>query len=148
MIIVFSLVAILIPICYSIYSSYKIRNQIKSSRDFFLFQEGLVPAKLRNSITASNASVASVIFAFLGLGYSFKIAAIISPITWLLGFLILIWVYPRIKNIKGKTLHGYLSMRYNNRSIGSIASIASIIGFLGTYGIELLVSIKITTFLF
>lgn len=148
MIVILSVIGILIPIVYSIYTGYQTSKEIKSSRDFFLFHEGLVPAKLRNSITASNASLASAIFSFLVLGYSFKVAAIVSPITWLAGFFILIWVYPKIKDLASRTLHGYLSFRYGTKTIGYIASIASIIGFLGAYGIELLVSIKITSVLF
>lgn len=145
---VLSLVLISVPIFYSLKSSIKIRGEIKSSRDFFLFHEGLVSAKLRNSITASNLSVASVIFSFLGLGFAYKIAAIVSPITWLIGFLILIRIYPKIKGLSTRTLHGYLSYRYKTPVIGYIASIATIIGFLGTYGIEILVSTKITSALF
>jgi len=142
------MLAVLIPIGYSLYGSYKASKQIKSSKDFFLFHEGLIPQKLRNSITASNLSLASAIFSFLGLGYYYKLAIIISPITWLLGFFILIKVFPKIKDLSKRTLHGYLAFRFQSKTIGYIASIASIIGFLGAYGVELLVSIKISGSLF
>ena len=148
MIVVLSIIFVSLPIFYSIYTGYRTSKEIKSSKDFFLFHEELTSAKLRNSITASNTSLASVIFSFLALGYSFKIAAILSPITWLAGFYILIWFFPKIKELSNRTLHGYLAYKYDKKWIGFIASFASIIGFLGTYGIELLVSIKISQIIF
>ena len=104
--------------------------------------------KLRDSLTASNISVGSAIFAFLSFGYSYKLAAFISPLTWLLGFFILYKVFPRIENSEKRTLHGFLANRYDSRFIGYFASLLSIIGFLGTYGIEILVGIKIANVLF
>jgi Na+/proline symporter len=100
--------------------------------------------RLRDSITASNVSVGAAIFAFLSLGYDYKMGALIAPITWLLGFWILLKLFPMINaNLQKRTLHGFLAHRYDSLGIGYLASLASIIYFLGTYGVEVLVAIKL-----
>lgn len=123
-------------------------KRINRPSDFFWYPEGMSSKKLRDSLTASNISVGSAIFAFLSFGYSYKLAAFISPLTWLLGFFILYKIFPRIDNSEKRTLHGFLAYRYDSRLIGYFASLLSIIGFLGTYGIEILVGIKIANVLF
>jgi Na+/pantothenate symporter len=142
--ILLAILMMLVPIGYSLYKGWEAYKQITAPGDYFLFPKGFISSKLRDSITASNVSLGSAIFAFLSFGFSFKVAAIISPITWLAGFVILIYVFHRITGLSsGRTLHGYLAFRYDSVGIGYLASIASIVGFLGTYGVEVLVAIKL-----
>ena len=137
-----------IPVIWSLWIGFRVFRGINKPSDFFWYPEGMSSEKLRDSLTASNISVGSAIFAFLSFGYSYKLAAFISPLTWLLGFFILYKVFPRIENSEKRTLHGFLANRYDSRFIGYFASLLSIIGFLGTYGIEILVGIKIAKVLF
>ena len=137
-----------IPVIWSLWIGFRVFRGINKPSDFFWYPEGMSSEKLRDSLTASNISVGSAIFAFLSFGYSYKLAAFISPLTWLLGFFILYKVFPRIENSEKRTLHGFLANRYDSRFIGYFASLLSIIGFLGTYGIEILVGIKIANVLF
>lgn len=137
-----------IPVIWSLWIGFRVFRGINKPSDFFWYPEGMSSEKLRDSLTASNISVGSAIFAFLSFGYSYKLAAFISPLTWLLGFFILYKVFPRIENSEKRTLHGFLANRYDSRFIGYFVSLLSIIGFLGTYGIEILVGIKIANVLF
>ena len=139
---------VMFPLILSLWIGYKTLKGIQKPSDFFWYPGGMSYEKLRDSLTASNISVGSSIFAFLSFGYSYKIAALISPISWLVGFWLLYKVFPRINNSSKKTLHGFLAERYQNNFIGYLASILSIIGFLGTFGIEILVGTKITNILF
>lgn len=139
---------ILLPLILSLWIGFKTLKGIQKPSDFFWYPGGMSYEKLRDSLAASNISVGSSIFAFLSFGYSYKIAAIISPISWLIGFWLLYKVFPCINNSSKKTLHGFLAERYQNSFIGYLASILSIIGFLGTFGIEILVGTKITNILF
>jgi Na+/proline symporter len=139
-----AIILMLIPVAYSLWMGWTSYKEIKKPVDFFLHPAGFVAQRLRDSITASNISLGAAIFAFLSFGYSFKIAAVISPITWLAGFLILMILFPKIKvHLGSKTLHGFLSGRFASPGIGYLASAATIVGFLGTYGVEVLVAIKL-----
>ena len=96
-----------IPVIWSLWIGFRVFRGINKPSDFFWYPEGMSSEKLRDSLTASNISVGSAIFAFLSFGYSYKLAAFISPLTWLLGFFILYKVFPRIENSEKRTLHGF-----------------------------------------
>ena len=74
-----------IPVIWSLWIGFRVFRGINKPSDFFWYPEGMSSEKLRDSLTASNISVGSAIFAFLSFGYSYKLAAFISPLTWLLG---------------------------------------------------------------
>ena len=135
---------VLLPVLYSLYKGFEAYREIWTPGEFFVYPSEFTSEKLRNSITSSNVSLGAAIFAFLGLGYSFRLGAVLFPLTWLLGYLLLLWVFPRIGEIEtGRTLHGFLAKRFGSRPLGYLASVASIIGFLGVYGVEVPVVLKL-----
>jgi Na+/proline symporter len=139
---------ILAPIVYSLHRGFRAYKEIRHPGEYFVYAKDFGNEKLRDSIVASNVSLGAAIFAFLGFGYNLKVAALISPLTWLPGFLLLLIVLPRVTDLgTGRTLHGFLAHRFNSPAIGYVASVASIIGFLGAYGVEVLVAVKLFSIL-
>lgn len=58
-----------IPVIWSLWIGFRVFRGINKPSDFFWYPEGMSSEKLRDSLTASNISVGSAIFAFLSFGY-------------------------------------------------------------------------------
>jgi len=120
-------------------------RHVHDVRDFFLHGQRLSGRGLRVTIVASNVSLAAAILAFLAIGYEFRLAALLAPVTWVLGYLLLIAVLPRIQPhlADGVTLHGFLARSYRSTTVGVLASFLSAAGFLGVFGIEIIATVKL-----
>ena len=70
---------VLLPVLYSLYKGFEAYREIWTPGEFFVYPSEFSSEKLRNSITSSNVSLGAAIFAFLGLGYSFRLGAVLFP---------------------------------------------------------------------
>lgn len=113
--------------------------QTKNLKQYFFYDWTLSSRYVSETIFASGMSLSTVVIALLQLGLIFGIGLSWATLSYCLGWGILIFASPLIKQSthKSDTLHTFIGATYGSPLLTKVASTTTIIGFVGTYSVEL-----------
>ncbi len=147
------LLALLISSFAYIYIGLRLKKENKSIADFLPISKRKSQAKISSidefstSTVATTVSLATIVLAYFELAGAFGFVLFWTVITTTVGMLLVSLFAKRIWNKMSSydnkpSLHEYLGIEYNSKSVAMVASICTSLGFLLIFATELIVGSK------
>ena len=139
------LLALLLPCALYTWIAFRVRREIHSVFDYLPFTRHLGSGSVSATVVAAGMSMATVMVALVNLAPVLGSALFITVITFVLGFVVLIFATPHIMRLNSRNLvlQAFLGERYGSTTVRLTATVFTLIGYLSIFSLELLVSVTL-----
>ena len=129
--------ATILPLVAYLYMGFHRRSHTSDAEDFFVYKRTLDYKDFANTSVGYALQMAAI-FLFADWGYRYGFGGFWVPVFWLLGYLLLYLLIPKLGPFISKTwtLHGFLRNRFGSPMLQVVAALATILGLWGTMMVE------------